>query len=240
MKQLKNIWVLGVLVLIAGCTKSPSTAVAPPTQPQKIETVAALQAAVQKTPSFGNVIALGLALSTSGKHEEALSVFQRAASISPQSPLAYNNICAEHNALRQWAPAIENCQKALKLEPGFTLASNNLAYSQKSKALQDSKIAELEKAIKDGKATDKNRVDLGMEFYSRGEYDRAVELWKTISEKSELYAIAQNDLASAYIILKKFDLAKTSIGKALEREPKNQLFLNNRQWLQSASQAAAH
>lgn len=230
---------MGLLVSVMGCTKSPKSAVAPPSPPPKAEAIATLQAAVQKAPSFGNVIALGLAYSTNNRHEEALSAFQRALAISPQSPLAYNNICSEYNALKQFTLAIENCQKAVKLEPGFTLANNNLILAQKSKASQEAKIAELEKAVKDGKATDKNRVDLGMEFYTRGEYDRAVDQWKTVPEKSDLYAIAQNNLASAYIITKKFDLAKASIARALEREPKNQLFLNNRQWLQSASQATA-
>src|SRR6185503_21248157 len=98
-----------LLVGLACCNrgqKAPETAQpAPPSDP-----VAGAQALAQKTPSFENFTALGLAYSNAGKHEEALATFQRTLEINPAAPLAENNICAELNALSRWELAIQHCR----------------------------------------------------------------------------------------------------------------------------------
>ena len=226
----KFIWIMGLL-LFASCTPSSKPAPAP-SEPAK--------AAAQNPMSFESLTAQGLSFSAQGKHEEALKAFQQSQILSPRSPLAYNNICSKYNDLKRWQLAIENCKKALELEPGYALAQNNLNFSKQAKAAQDSKIASLEKEIREGKNADRNRVELGMVYYALGEHEHAVESWTPIPETSTLYAMAQNDLASAYILMKNFDLAKISLARALERDPKNSLYLNNQNWLQRASQEPLH
>lgn len=232
MKFLKSVLVVALFVGLVNCSKSnkPPTVNAPVVAPDRFQ-VAKDNAA--KSPNFENFIALGLVMSNANRHDEALAAFKRAAEISPKAALAFNNICSTYNALGSWVLAIENCEKALQLQPGYALASGNLANALSIKAAQQVRIAELEKNIRDGKEEDKNRVDLGMIYYTRGDYERATTVWKVITEKSDQFAVSQNNLASAYILMKKYDLAKTYLDKALEKDPTNQLYINNRAWLQS-------
>lgn len=228
-----------LLAAFVGCSKSPKTTFAPPPSPAakaQVDQIAHFLAAVEKLPSFENVTGLGLAYTAQNRFEEALKAFQRAVTISPQSPLAYNNICSTHNNMKQWSQGIEACQQALKIEPGYALAVNNLVFAQKSKATQDARILDLERLAQSGKDADRFRIDLGMEYYTRGDFDRAVETWKPIAEKGEYFAAAQNNLATVFILTKKFEQAKVAITKAIERDPKNQLYQNNRNWLEKATQ----
>lgn len=238
MKRSLIVAVVGVLSLIVGCKKAaPPVSTAPTAAVAPVDAIAVAQNQVQKTPSFDNYTALGMAYTNTGRFGEALAAFQKTVSINPKSPIAYNNVCYAYNSLKKWNLGIENCQKAVQLEPNFALAKNNLSFAQKSKSFHEARIVDLKRNIKSGKDVDKNLIELGLEHYTDGDYDSAVEVWKKVPKESSLFATAQNDLASAYIITKKFDLAKTHLDRALEMEPKNQLFLNNRQWLQSAIQA---
>jgi cytochrome c-type biogenesis protein CcmH/NrfG len=45
--------------------------------------------------------------------------------------------------------------------------------------------------------------------------------------------VAQNDIASIYIVQKKFDLAQKALDNALRIDPENQLYKNNLEWLRS-------
>lgn len=239
MKRSMIVVLVGVLSLLIGCKKAaPPVSTAPPAAvAPAVDPIALAQSQVQKTPSFDNYTALGMAYTNTGRFGEALAAFQKSVSINPKSPIAYNNICYAYNSLHKWNLGIENCQKALQIEPNFVLAKNNLAFAQKSKSFHEARVADLKKSIQSGKDVDKSRIELGLEHYTDGDYEAAVDVWKKIPKDSGLFATAQNDLASAYIITKKFDLAKTHLDRALELEPKNQLFLNNRQWLQSAIKA---
>jgi tetratricopeptide (TPR) repeat protein len=78
-----------------------------------------------------------------------------------------------------------------------------------------------------------------MEYYTRGEHERAVEAWKPINDKSSEFATAQNNIATSSILMKKFDQARAALDKAIERDPKNQLYQNNRVWLERASKEAS-
>ena len=56
--------------------------------------------------------------------------------VKPDSALAYNNICAAYNALKQWDDAIAACERALVIDPDFELAKNNLGVAVQAKQSQ--------------------------------------------------------------------------------------------------------
>jgi Flp pilus assembly protein TadD len=215
----------------AGSPQPPaeqSGAATPETDP-----VPAALEAVKAQPNFETYTALGLAYSQTNRHEEALAAFQRSLGINPRSALAYNNICAEKNALRDWAEAIRNCKKALEIQPDFTYAKGNLTVAESSRAAESKVIAEIQRAIAAGKDVDANRIELGLAHYRRGANDEAIAAWKAVGPKSPQYAVAQNDIASIYIVQKKFDLAQKALDNALRIDPENQLYKNNLEWLRS-------
>jgi tetratricopeptide (TPR) repeat protein len=68
-----------------------------------------------------------------GDYQESIRASQAALEVKPGSAVAYNNICAANNELKQWNQAIEACQQALVIDPNFVLARNNLNAALKSK-----------------------------------------------------------------------------------------------------------
>jgi superkiller protein 3 len=238
-----HLFLLVALVSIlsfAGCKRGAPTTNGAVPQPNLSLEIETSRARAEKTPTFDNLTSLGLVYSRAGRHNEAAAAFVRAAQVSPNNALAFNNVCAEYNALSTWKLAQDACHRALMLQPDFPLAKNNLALADRSKAAQDLNLESIKHEIAAGRAVDANKLNLGLGLYSEGEYEQAVAVWHGIQKGNALYATALNNTASAYILLKKFDEARAAIGEALKLDPKNERFKNNLAWLNTASSPATH
>jgi Flp pilus assembly protein TadD len=75
-------------------------------------------------------------------------------------------------------------------------------------------------------------VEQGLEHHRAGRNQEAVDLWKKIPQDSPQWPLAQNNLGSAYIILREFDKAEQALTAAINAQPDNALFRNNMNWLQ--------
>jgi tetratricopeptide (TPR) repeat protein len=191
-------------------------------------------AMADKNPTFENLTAAGLSLSQANSHDKAISYFERAKRLQPKNALSSNNLCAEFNAIGQWDTAIKHCEEAITVNPSFQLAKNNLKYSKDKKAEQLKHLQNLKNKIASlqGKERQAAMVDLGFEYYKMGDYSEALSVWKKVAKSNDdIYARTLNNIGSAYIILKKFDLAKASLEEAARLQPQNQLVKNNMAWL---------
>ena len=171
--------------------------------------------------------------------EKALSFFERSLVASPKNAVALNNVCSTNNELERWKVAIESCHQALAIDTQFQLAKNNLKFAEDQLAAQMKLVRGLQEKV--DKSTGKVRralvLDLGYEYYKMADYEEAVSTWKKVPKvKDELYVKTLNNLGSAYILQKKFDLAQASLNEAGLLDPKNELVKNNLNWLKSASE----
>ncbi|HTA27603.1 MAG TPA: hypothetical protein VK809_07440 [Bacteroidia bacterium] len=95
------------------------------------------EAAILKkpNPSESEYTTLSLLYFNKGEYEKSIDVCQKILLINPNSALAWNNMCAAYNGLKQWDNAIKAGNKALQIKPDFTLAKNNVnfALAQKKK-----------------------------------------------------------------------------------------------------------
>ncbi len=135
--------------------------------------------------------------------------------------------------MHRYGEALSNCEKATQADPNFLLAKNNLAFTKNKVA--ETKVALAKKKsdlMSNDKKTGEQILNLGMEFYNLKDFDSANGLWKLIKKNEATYPRAQNNLASVYIIRGQLDLADHAIKEALSREPDNQLFKNNKNWLE--------
>jgi tetratricopeptide (TPR) repeat protein len=64
-----------------------------------------------------------------GDHAGCIEASEMALALRADYAPAYNNICAAYNALGQWDAGAASCSRALEIDPGFTLARNNLAWA---------------------------------------------------------------------------------------------------------------
>ena len=209
---------------------------------QKTNPVVDPVAVANQNPTFENLTAAGLAMSEAKKTDIAIQYFEKALALSPKNAVALNNLCAENNNLGHFEKAISFCQQALVIFPDFQLAKNNLKFAEDKKTAQVKLMAELKTKAdgSKGKARASNLIDLGFEHYKMGNYDEAIAIWKKVPKSNEaLYVRTLNNLGSAYIMTKKYDLAKSSLDEAANLDPKNQLVKNNQAWLKTESAAVA-
>lgn len=232
--------ILGAIFLGA-CTEKKSEptppalqGVLPPVNATPGDPVVVATQAVNQAPSYEHVITLGLELEKTGRSDEALAAYQRAATIYPQGPVAWNNICSIETSRARYANAITACNRALAADENFQLAKNNLKIAVvKEDEAKKHLVAHFEQEVKKTGQTTTQLVNRGMDYYSVKEYSLAILLWKKISKGDVLYATAQNDIASADILLKKYADADLALKQAEALDPKNQLFINNRKWLEA-------
>ncbi len=64
------------------------------------------------------------------EYEYSVRTSKSLLSIDPHNYLAYNNICASNNVLKNYIKAAKACRKALDIKPDFELAKNNLKISE--------------------------------------------------------------------------------------------------------------
>ena len=84
-------------------------------------------------PSADNYISLSLVYFNKGEFKKVVEACKEAIKFDPKSAIAYNNMCAAYNNLQMWDDAIVAGQMALKLQPGLTLAQNNLNFALQQK-----------------------------------------------------------------------------------------------------------
>ncbi len=222
-----------ILSSLAGCTQKSS-------DPKDATTVAApadklveLQKNAETSPSYENYISLGLEYANTNRFSEAVETYEKAIKINPKAPIAYNNICAAFNAQARYADAVESCEKAVALEPNFELATNNLKLAkEKFAAFRTEILAKKPEMIKSVK-TSADNLNVGMQLFLARDLEAANQMWTRIPPSDPFYPAALNNIASAQILTGQYDGAEKTLAKALTLQPDNQLFLNNKRWLET-------
>lgn len=241
-KKIFYILSLSLSLMLTSCNKLKENELKNMLGKDKQPSTAEAVATADKNPTFDNLMGAGLALSSAKQTESAITYFDRALTASPKNSLALNNLCAENNNLEKWDKSIGYCEQAIAISPEFQLAKNNLKLAQEKKVAQLKLIDELKTKANSasGKTRQTHLIDLGFEYYKMGQYDEAVSIWKNTPKSNDtLHVRTLNNLGSAYIILKKFDLAKASLEEAAKLEPQNNLVKNNLAWLKKESESVS-
>lgn len=81
------------------------------------------------TLSAESLIDQSLSLFNQGDYEGCIALCRKAIEIRPGYSLAYNNICAAYNQLKNWPKAIAAAKEGLKYDPNNQLLKNNLQHA---------------------------------------------------------------------------------------------------------------
>jgi Flp pilus assembly protein TadD len=117
--------------------------------------------------------------------------------------------------------AKEHYQKALKVNPKFPPAANNLAYMYADKGENLDEALSLAQAAKEQVPDNAHIADtLGWVYYKRGIYTRAITYLQEAKEKSPNNAIITYHLGMAYFKNGEAVKARQELKRALELDPK--------------------
>jgi protein O-mannosyl-transferase len=81
---------------------------------------------VKLYPTTENYLSLSLEYYKVGNFQKCIEACEIALKINPNYALAYNNICAAYNELKQWEKATKACQKGLLLDTNNEMLKANL------------------------------------------------------------------------------------------------------------------
>jgi tetratricopeptide (TPR) repeat protein len=79
---------------------------------------------------FASCLTMGLALFNNKEYERAIEVWKKALQYNPNSEVVYSNMGAAYGSMAKWNEEITCCEKALAINPDYTLARNNLAWAK--------------------------------------------------------------------------------------------------------------
>lgn len=221
--------VLILMAVLLGCTRKSE----PSAKPVGEDPLQRAEESLRRSPSFENHINVGLEYAKKGMREQALQMYIKAREMSPLSPLAWNNVCAELNSQGRHLEAFSQCEKAVELDPNFTLARGNLEFTRAKLKENQAQIIQVKKdLLANPKASGAELVSVGYNFYGIKDYASAIELWTKVKVGDPEYAKAQNNLATVYILTNEMKKAEAHLSKALKLDPQNELFKNNKSWLE--------
>lgn len=100
----------------------------------KRDKIANLEKAVSTDPTPENYIDLSLKYYEQGLYEKSVEACKNAIKLKPDYVIAYSNMCAAYNMMKEWDKAIEAGNKAISIDPEFKLANGNLNWAKEEKA----------------------------------------------------------------------------------------------------------
>ena len=182
------------------------------------------------TKSFEDYLNDSLTTYNAGDYQKSIEAAQQALAVKPNSALAYNNICAAYNQLKQWDASIAACQQALAIQPDYQLAQNNLRVAQEGATPgTPSSQAAPQQTVTVPAAGDPwtAYINESLTYYQAGDYQGSIEAaQKALAVKPDS-ALAYNNLCAAYNQLKQWDQAIEACQRALAIQPDFELARNN-------------
>lgn len=91
-------------------------------------------APVARSPAAAALLNQSLEHSQAGRYKECMDSAAQSAKLDPSSARAFSNIGFCAGKLGLWDEATRNLQEAVRLDPNFQLAKNNLAWAQQEKS----------------------------------------------------------------------------------------------------------
>jgi tetratricopeptide (TPR) repeat protein len=137
-----------------------------------------------------------------------------------------NNRGLDHLKKKEYSEATRLFQEALKIEPDFPDALNNLGKALESSGKDDEAIADFDKALKLAPQDAAIHSNKGLALFHERKFEESIASYRKAIEIHSDFAEAQNGLAALFS-LDRTDEAISAFRKVIHLDPKNSDALNN-------------
>ncbi len=165
---------------------------------------------------------LGISYLNDNNIQPAFVELQKALEFNPHDKDVLNAIGVIYLLkLEDYPKAIECFQKALKVDKGFSEASNNLGFAYERAGKYDEAVASYKAALSNllYKNAEKAFNNLGRVYYRMRRYDDALEAYREAIRRSSDFHLPYYGLALCYNALGRYGEASTALKKAIELDP---------------------
>jgi tetratricopeptide (TPR) repeat protein len=205
------------LLLLSGCGKSAPTPVAAATAPDPAIEQARLRAEVTAHPTPEGHLKLGMLYYQSDQPSSAAVQFEKANTLKPHDALILNDLGAAYGAIGLYEKEIPVCEEALRIDPKFTLAKNNLAYAKSQLASP--------KNTKQARAAGFNK--LGLSYYQAGFFENAIAAFNESVHLDTSNSLAWSNLGASHGALSHWQKEIDACRQSLKLDPHFELARNN-------------
>jgi len=150
-----------------------------------------------------------------GRHEDAVTSFQRALALGAGDAALYNGLGNALYFLQKFAAAGAAYERAVALDPRFAEAHNNLGNARRDQGQLDAAIASYRAALALAPGTAEIHNNLGNVLMDQGKPSDARDHYARALELRPQFAKAHSNLGSAYRELGCFDAAEASYRTSL-------------------------
>ena len=193
------------------------------------QTVEGAGQAASLSPTAENRLNLANAYIQSNQPRRAVPILNAILNQDNSNARAWNDLCAAHNMLMEFDVAMDACKNALRVQPDFQLAKNNLDWAEQQSAKARSAIANAEQSAPVSRSANDYLAE-GLNFLHLGNYDQAIASWKRELQIDPKSAVAANNIGTAYMFKKDPATALVWFNQAISFDPSLQIAKNNLNW----------
>jgi len=154
-------------------------------------------------------------LSIMGRHTEAIAEDKKAESLDPLSLVTIVDVGLEaFRPAGRYDEEMEQCRKALEMDPNFPLAHACLADSYENKRMHKEAIAEMQRAIKLSGGSAPYVAVLAIFYVQAGRRDEAIRILNELKARSKREFVPPQTFMYIYAQLGEKDLAFAYLEKA--------------------------
>lgn len=202
---------------------------------QGATSLATLEEKARTNPNATNRLNLSLAYINAGEPGRAPAVLHDLLAAEPNNVAAWNNLCVAHIELHELEPALDECGRAVSLDPKYGLARNNLRWAESERQAESDALAKMEQTPPGSRDT-AYFLAQGMHYLHLGNYDAAINSWQRVLLIDTRNASAANNIGTALMMKKQPEVAQTWFERAISWDPGMQIAKNNLAWAESEEQ----
>ncbi len=249
MKSKKCLWIMAIIVLLAGCgggggeEEPPAPTPVPPTsapaatptlsardhvelgmdyhdQGELAQAVAEFEKAVELDPNDAEAYRnLGTAYGEQGKWDDSAAAYEQAIEVNPDFGEAYADMAGAYFYIGKLAEATAAGEKGIELAPDYATAYNNLGIIYGSQGQIDAALALFEQAIELDPNDANAHYNLGFSYENMEQLDEAIAAYQEAVRVNPNYVDAYENMGTVYARQGQFEQAIVQFETFLQLAP---------------------